>query len=315
LNSILKNKPSNQAILLFLGFILCYVLWITTVVGWRGDHYYFVTVWVALFFATPNTRRMFFAFLYIVLYWVVYDSMRVFPNYLFAEVNILQPYEIEKSFFGVDFNGVRVTLNEYWQQNTTPFLNVITALFYLSWVPVPFAYSIYLWFKKERSILIGFTISFLLVNTLGWIIYYLYPAAPPWYYAIHGDQFIAETIGSPAGLVRFDQMFDTLLFTNMYTKSSSVFAAVPSLHAAFPLILTHFSLKRKNPILTLLFIIVLIGIWFSAVYTNHHYVIDLILGVLCGILTILIYEFVINKSLKKYLIDPLMRMSKDNNNA
>lgn len=236
--------------------------------------------------------------------------MRIFPNYAYNHVRIKEPYDIEKSLFGIVSNGDLMTLNEFFQIHNTPMVDFMSGVFYLSWVPLPFAYCILLYLKKEKELLMGFIITFLTVNVLGWIIYYLYPAAPPWYYERFGTEFIAETIGDPAGLARFDAVVGSPIFTNMYVKSSSVFAAVPSLHAAFPILLTYFSLKRKNPMLTLLFLITLVGIWFSAIYSNHHYVLDLLVGAICAIVSLITYELIINKSAKKYLIDPLLRVTK-----
>lgn len=302
------TSKEKKELTFFLGFILLYVLWIYFFVGFRDDHYWFVGIWLVLFFSSRKSRNFLFTFGYLIIYWILYDSMRLYPNYLFNEVNILEPYVIEKQWFGVNMDGIRMTWNEYFQQNTNKLLDFITGIFYFSWVTVPFAYCIYLFFKKEKEILVGFTISFLLVNFIGWILYYLYPAAPPWYYELYGDVFIPETVGHAGGLLRFDAIVGSPFFEDMYAKGSSVFGAVPSLHAAFPILLTYFSLKRRNPILTLLFVLTIIGIWFGAVYTNHHYILDLILGLFCAILTIIIYEKLIQKRLKKYLIDPILRL-------
>lgn len=304
-----QSRWERNLLIIFILFNIVYILWTACVVGWRNDHYYFVGIWTVLFFLNDKTRNFFMLFVYCILYWIIYDSMRIFPNYNYNHVRIQEPYDIEKSLFGVFSNGQLVTLNEYFQVHTLPVLDFFTGIFYLSWVPVPFIFCIYLYFKKDRELLLGFILCFLTVNVLGWILYYLYPAAPPWYYAKFGNQFIAETMGDPAGLARFDAIIGKPMFQNMYVKSSSVFAAIPSLHAAFPLILTYFSLKRKNRILTLLFVVILIGIWFSAIYTNHHYVLDVILGIICAILSLIIYEYLIKKSLKKYLIDPILRIT------
>ena len=76
----------------------------------------------------------------------------------------------------------------------------------------------------------------------------------------------------------------------MYAKNANVFAAIPSMHAAFPVLTFYFGLKKKLKWASVLFFIVLIGIWFSAVYSRHHYIIDLILGFLCALAAIFIYE-------------------------
>jgi membrane-associated phospholipid phosphatase len=54
---------------------------------------------------------------------------------------------------------------------------------------------------------------------------------------------------------------------------------------------------------SLLFLIVSIGIWFSAIYTRHHYIIDVLVGAVCAIGTLLFYEKVLLKSRADAWID------------
>jgi hypothetical protein len=87
--------------------------------------------------------------------------------------------------------------------------------------------------------------TFFLVNILGFIIYYVYPAAPPWYIRLFGNTFHARTPGNPAGLFIFDQQFHLEIFKSLYAKSFNVFAAMSSLHAAYSVIVLHYGLKNR----------------------------------------------------------------------
>ena len=40
----------------------------------------------------------------------------------------------------------------------------------------------------------------------------------------------------------------------------------------------------------ILFAIIMAGIWGTAVYTSHHYIIDVTLGICCALLGILLFE-------------------------
>ncbi len=68
-------------------------------------------------------------------------------------------------------------------------------------------------------------------------------------------------------------------FHDLYARSANVFGALPSLHAAFPLLV--YLASRKSLKLRAVRIAML-GYWllvvFSAVYLRHHYVIDVTLG-------------------------------------
>lgn len=233
--------------------------------------------------------------IFFIVFWILYDGLRVFPNYMFNEVNIAEPYEIEKKLFGITYYGRIITLNEYFKLNNYTILDVITAVFYLTWVPIPLSLAIYLFFKN-REALLKFTACYLFTNLIGFVIYYSYPAAPPWYLEQYGDEFRLNVPSSAAQLLNFDKLISYPLFENIYTKNSNVFAAIPSLHSAYPVVAWFYSRKKVPNWFTWLIFIDIIGIWFSAVYSNHHYVIDVILGALVAIFCIILFEKLILKS-------------------
>ncbi len=141
-----------------------------------------------------------------------------------------------------------------------------------------------------------FAFTFLLVNLIGFVIYYLYPAAPPWYSQLYGFEFIANTPGNTAGLSRFDSFFDVGIFKSIYSKSSNVFAAMPSLHSSYPLIALYYAVKSKISLpLTIIIGITMPGIWFAAVYTSHHYVLDVLAGISCAIVGIILVNMFVAK--------------------
>ncbi|MBK8956107.1 MAG: inositol phosphorylceramide synthase [Saprospiraceae bacterium] len=221
--------------------------------------------------------------------------MKAFPNYLFQDVSIRDLYDWEKRFFGIPYQGEVLTPNEYFAKNLCFFCDAMAGLCYINWVPVPLAFGFYL-FVKDPYQLLKFSICFLVSNILGFILYYTYPAAPPWYVQQYGFDFIASTPGNAAGLLRVDALLNFDLYKGMYEKSSNVFAAFPSLHAAYPLVGFIYSVKNKYYKWSLVLGSLTIGIWWAAIYTQHHYVIDILAGIMCGLLGWLITEFVIQKS-------------------
>ena len=167
---------------------------------------------------------------------------------------------------------------------------MLSGIFYLCWIPVPLAFAFYL-FLKDKKLFLHFSLTFVLVNLIGFIIYYTYPAAPPWYYQLHGSTFIKGTPGNTAGLIMFDHYTGLSIFQNIYAKSSNVFAAMPSLHSAYPLVVLYYAVKKNVSIgLKIALSIVALGIWFAAVYTSHHYVLDVIAGIICTIIGLLIFK-------------------------
>ena len=186
------------------------------------------------------------------------------------------------------------TLNEYWAAHTTPFLDILTGVFYLCWIPVPLAFAGYL-FYKDKHAFFKFALTFLLVNLLGFVIYYAYPAAPPWYVQHYGFQFDPHTPGNTAGMGRFDSLLHVHIFSGLYAKSSNVFAAMPSLHASYPLIVLYYGIRTRQGWTNLLFGTITAGIWFAAVYSSHHYLLDVLAGILCGLSGIALFNWLYTK--------------------
>jgi hypothetical protein len=274
---------------------IAYLLLSAWLVGFKTDQLWLMAIFNGCYYASRPTRRFILGFSIFIFYWIVFDYMKAFPNYLTGPVHIQDIYETEKAWFGVMLDGVRVTPNEYWLHNTRVWLDVLTGAFYLCWVPVPLAFAAYL-FYKDRLQFIHFALTFILVNWLGYIVYYTYPAAPPWYVQVHGFDFIANTLSNAAGLLRFDDALHVNVFGSLYAKGSNVFAAMPSLHSAYPLIVFFYARKTTNIFFTTIFGIIALGIWFAAVYTSHHYVLDVLAGITCASAGIALYRLVLMKS-------------------
>ncbi len=274
-----------------------YLLVSWLLIGFRPEQLVLVVLCNGLFFASHATRRFVTAFSIFIVYWIIFDYMKAFPNYRYGTVHIESIYNAEKNIFGIHTaSGGVITPNEYWQLHRHVLLDAMAGLFYLCWIPVPLLFGFWLYIKNRRGFFF-FAFTFLLVNFLGFIIYYAYPAAPPWYISEHGFVFNPHTTGSTAGLARFDQMVHLPIFQSLYTKSSNIFAAMPSLHSAYPITVFYYSVKYKLRYMKFVFALVMCGIWFSAIYTNHHYVLDVLCGIGCAVVGIALFSLVGNKLL------------------
>lgn len=263
-------------------------------IGLRVEHFALVGLFDALFFASVYTRKMAVAMLPFIVFGVSYDWMRLMPNYEVNPIDVRGLYDAEKSLFGVYDDGVHVTLNEWFAAHNWPVADFLSGVFYLCWVPVPIAFAFSLFIVGKRDVLLHFVLVFLLVNFIGFAGYYIHPAAPPWYVMQHGFEAVVGTPGSVAGLGRFDEMVGMQIFGPMYERNSNVFAAVPSLHAAYMTIAFIYSIVGKcRKWVIALFGVIMVGIWFTAIYSSHHYLIDVLLGIGCTLLGIIIFEFIL----------------------
>jgi len=232
---------------------------------------------------------------------VIYDSLRAIPGYSFATVHIQDLYDLEKSLFGINFNGSVLTPNEYFAQHLNTVSDFFSGIFYLMWMPFPIAIGIYLSGFAPKQ-LMYYSFCFLFCNLIGLIGYYGFPAAPPWYVAQHGFEFIADAAGSASYLERFDNLVGLPIYQGIYGKNGNIFGAIPSLHCAYPLITLYYMRKFKYLKLSIVSFVYMLGTWYAAVYSMQHYVIDVLLGIICAILAISICEkFIYKSGFKTYL--------------
>ena len=294
--NILSHRPTNREL---LTLFLCLGIWLVVTalfVGIRPEHPLLIALIAVLFCAHPQTKKLVIALLPFILFAVSYDWMNIVPNYKVNPIDVQGLYEAEKSLFGITTAAGTVTPNEYFAEHHCAFMDFWAGFFYLCWVPVPILFGLSLYFMKQRNLYLRFAIVFLFVNLIGFAGYYIHPAAPPWYVMKYGFEPILNTPGDVAGLGRFDEMTGLGIFDSLYSRNSNVFAAVPSLHSAYMVIAFYYSLKAKYPnFLRVIFGIIMLGIWFTAVYSAHHYIIDAILGASCAVLGIFIFEKILMK--------------------
>ena len=289
---LLPSKKESTAIVTAL------IIWLavtTLCVGFRPEHLWLALLIASLFFACRTSRKTVVALLPFIIFGISYDWMNIVHNYDVNPVDIRGLYEAEKSLFGISAaSGEVLTPNEFFARHTSTVMDILGGFFYLCWVPVPIFFGLYLYFGRQVKIYLHFAIVFLLVNLIGFAGYYIHPAAPPWYVALYGFDFIKGTPGSVAGLGHFDEITGLGIFNGLNGRNSNVFAAVPSLHSAYTLVAFIYSMRAKcSAWIRVGLAVITLGIWFTAVYTSHHYIIDVALGILCAIAGYLLFEYLL----------------------
>ena len=67
---------------------------------------------------------------------------------------------------------------------------------------------------------------------------------------------------------------------------------MPSLHSAYMLIAFFYTLRARTPMwIKITAAIICLGIWFTAVYSSHHYILDVLGGIGVTILGYLLFEY------------------------
>jgi inositol phosphorylceramide synthase catalytic subunit len=256
---------------------LAYIAAVGLLGGLRGDH---VVVGLLGLLDLYNERsrlflRRFFPF---ILTGVLFDSMRYFYwQGIAGRVHVAEPYLFERAWFGVAGR----TLNELFLDHHWPALDLACGFAYLVYVGEYLGMALLLFWRGQLDGVSTFARSFLLVNVMGYITYFVYAAAPPWYVTQYGlGPARMDVQPAAAAAHRFDAILGTRFFDEMYGRGVDVFGAYPSLHVSYPLIAVILAFRfpelrwARWPALAFFLLMCL-----SAVYLQHHYVTDVVLGV------------------------------------
>lgn len=126
---------------------LAYLALSWQLIGYKSDQLFLVILFSLCFFSSRISRKFILGFSIFIVYWIIFDFMKAFPNYSFNDVNIGSLYDAEKRLFGSEVNGVLMTPNEVCLYYANTFLDVLCGIFYLCWVPVPLAFAAYLFLR------------------------------------------------------------------------------------------------------------------------------------------------------------------------
>jgi membrane-associated phospholipid phosphatase len=270
---------------------LAYIALVGLLGGLRSDHV-LVGLLGLLDLYNEKTRlflRQFFPFM---ATGAIYDSMRYFywPAVL-GHVHIEGPWQLERSLFGIGGG----TPNDWFLAHHWPVLDLACGFAYLVFVGEYLAVAFFLFFRGHQEMLRRLALAFLIVNVLGFATYFIYPVAPPGYVTQYGFGPERMDVHSTAAAAsRFDQLLGTHFFDQIYGRGVDVYGAYPSLHVAYPLLAVWAVFRTpelrcaRGPAVGFFLLMCL-----SAVYLQHHYVIDVLLGIVYAIATLLLLRLLL----------------------
>ena len=290
-------------------FVVFYLLALWGLGGLRQDHVNICAGILALSYGGRLLDPLLNFLLPLIGTAVVYDSQRFYEDYIRGPIHVTQPYWFDKTFFGIKTAQGILTPNEWWQLHTVPALDLITGFMYLAFIGIFVIFAAWMVFfvarrgtgkVPARELMIrapGVMWAFFCLNVLGYSTYYWYAAAPPWYVALYGlGPARMDVHPSSAGCIRFDQILGTHFFSEMYGRSCDVFGAIPSLHVAYPLLAVFFAFRfGTGRVFAICFYLLMC---FSAVYLNHHYILDILWGSAYAILIGNLIDRYFSKGLK-----------------
>jgi membrane-associated phospholipid phosphatase len=261
-----------------------YIAAIAMLGGLRADHV-LIGLLGLLDLYNEKTRAFLREFLPFILTGVIFDGMRYFYWLgVTGRVHVEGPYKFDLHTFGV---GGR-TLNEWFALHHCAFLDLLCGFAYLVFFSEYLLLAGLLFLREQYRPLRAMAWTFLIVNLLGFATYFVFPVAPPWYVAQYGFGPARLDVGpSPAAGVRFDALLHVHWFQELYGRGVDVYGAYPSLHVAYPFIVAITVFRQRDlkwarvPALAFFFLMC-----FSAVYLQHHYVTDVLLGLTYALVTL-----------------------------
>jgi PAP2 superfamily len=172
-------------------------------------------------------------------------------------------------------------LQSHLYHGKTGALEIFSLLMYLSHFVAPVALACLIWWRWPGRGFGDLLYGIVMVSFLAEIAFLLAPTAPPWLAAEHGlippvDPILKNSLN--------DLGLDELARAKGDASLYNVVAAVPSLHAAWPLI--GLLVIRKHRLPGWLFCaqaFLTLGVCFAIVYTGEHYVVDILAGFAFGL--------------------------------
>lgn len=222
---------------------------------------------IVLFGVQPDSRRFVIDFAPFAMLLIGYSALRGFADDVApGQINVENVIAWERFLFQGDIPAV-ILQQMLRDQPYTPALNWITSALYMSHFVVPLLVGAIFWFQK-RSYYWAFMVGLLLLSFLAYITYVLFPVAPPWWASQYG-----RLSGDTVALTNF--IFPSLVVV----LSPNPVAAMPSLHMAYPtyIALCCCAIWGWRAIWIWVYPLLLA---FTTVYLGHHYVVDLIGGLI-----------------------------------
>ncbi|MBN2007923.1 phosphatase PAP2 family protein [candidate division KSB1 bacterium] len=284
----LRSTDHRWKVYVLLG-VLVYFIVINQLIHIRPDHVFLALIVLALILCKNRAKRFLIDWSPFIVFWILYDMMRGVADSVRGVINIEAPYHWELTMFGWLFNG---KIPAFWFQDWQHIIqgtwykgviDVMCANFYTAHFAIPLLIGWIFWHTEDdRRMFYRMVYTLLVLDVLALITFMIYPAAPPWYVMDYGfaqpdpnTSFWGISAGS---LINVDKMFGMHFFTTIWDHfNANHFAAIPSLHGAYPVTIATFVFIKFRRFVPLL-VFYVVGTWFAAVYLNQHYIVDLMIG-------------------------------------
>ncbi len=243
-----------------------------------------VLAWICGALVVAGLGRPWRSALRLVVDWIplalvllAYDFSRGAADGLGISPHVAPQRDADRLLFGWLLGGdvPTVWLQEHLLQRTTAQWELVVALLYVSHYFVVFVVAGVLWFR-DRARWVGFVSRFVTLNVAAVATFVLFPAMPPWLAAEQGHLGTVERVST-----RGWRLLELDIASRLLEKgqaSVNLVAAIPSLHAAYPMLVTLFFWRVAAPWLRAVLVAYTVAMGWALVWSGEHWAVDVFLG-------------------------------------
>jgi hypothetical protein len=203
---------------------------------------------------------------------------------LVERLRIGADYTVQPRLEKLLWNGHLPTawLQEHLYRGPGGLLNLLVLVTYTSHFLVPIVLLFALWWSGRRRVFHQYALSILAVSLLAEVVFVLMPTAPPWLAANRG---VIPPVHHVLKIELLHLHLGAVAARIGDPRSYNIVAALPSLHAAFPVIGLAVLIRNRLPWpLVALLASQLVAVLFAIIYSGEHYTIDAVGGIAVAIL-------------------------------
>ena len=279
-----KSSAYDRAI---LGLSAAYVAMTAAYLVWRGnfvspDQFFLLVLLASVFLG--KARTFLWDWLPLVVLLFGYDYVRSLVPLINDHVYLKPMIDFDRFLFGsVPTN---VLQSRFYNPESPHWYDYAAVILYFLHFIVPLSAAFLLWLR-DRALFREYAAAILILSYSAYLTYLAFPAAPPWLAAQSSllppvNRILSNT------LLQFP---DPISLPTLYSKLRvNPVAAVPSLHAAYPLLMTLF-VRQKAPKLVPVLAGYVLAVWMAIVYLGEHYVFDIVTGVMYAVAAYLLVAY------------------------
>lgn len=214
-----------------------------------------------------------------------YDLMRGQADALTARAALGPHLDIDRWLFG---DSVSTVLQQHlFSAGDIRWYDYATWVVYQSHFVVPFAVALILWRMRGR-LFRPYMATLVLLTYMALLTYVVYPAQPPWMASQRGaagpSERVVHTMWKHVGVDRAAAAFST---TKKRKQGESAYsnpvAALPSLHAAYPVLIlcclwNVVAGRRRRHVVRTVLVAYPLAMGFALMYGAEHFTLDIVMG-------------------------------------